>query len=107
MLATSKRVLRSFGGFFDLPTLKNQLAEYEAKMADGKFWDNAQAAQKVIGEANAIRAKLDPLKDLESKVADLNTLKELVLEDASDQAIKEFQSEFDAVAKGLNALEMR
>ena len=107
MSATSKRASRSFGGFFDLPALKTQLADCEAKMADGKFWDNAQAAQKVIGEANAIRAKLDPLKELDQKIADLNTLKELVLEDASDQAAKEFQGEFDAVAKSLDALELR
>ena len=76
-------------------------------MAANGFWDNAQAAQKVIGEANAIRAKLDPLKDLEQKIDDLKTLKELVLEDASDQAAREFQTEFDAVAKALDALEMR
>ena len=73
----------------------------------GRFWDNAQAAQKVIGEANAIRGKLDPLKDLEQKIADLKTLKELVVEDASDAAAKEFQAEFDAVAKSLDALELR
>jgi len=105
--ATSKRASRSFGGFFDLPALKTQLASLETQMADGKFWDNAQAAQKVIGEANAIRAKLDPLKDLEQKIADLKTLKELVIEDASDSAIKDFQTEFDAVAKSLDALELR
>ncbi len=31
----SKRAWRSFGGFFDLPTLKYQLAEFEARMAEG------------------------------------------------------------------------
>ena len=76
-------------------------------MAEAKFWDDPQAAQKVIGEANAVRAKLDPLKDLELKVADLKTLHELVTEDASDQAAKEFQAEYDAVAQVLNALELR
>jgi peptide chain release factor 2 len=99
--------LRSSGGFFDLNSLKNQLAEYEAKMADGAFWDNAAAAQKVIGEANAIRAKLDPLKELEGKVADLNTLKELVQEEGSDSAAAEFQAEYDAAAKGIGELELR
>jgi peptide chain release factor 2 len=102
-----RRASRSSGGFFDLPSLKNQLAEFEAKMADGSFWDNAAAAQKIIGEANAIRAKLDPLKELEGKVADLNTLKELVLEDGSDLSVKEFQAEYDAAAKGLGELELR
>jgi peptide chain release factor 2 len=90
-----------------LPALKAQLAALEVQMADGKFWDNAQAAQKVIGEANAIRGKLDPLKDLEQKIADLRTLEELVIEDASESAAKEFQAEFDAVAKSLDALELR
>ena len=76
-------------------------------MAAADFWNDAQAAQKLIGEANAIRAKLDPLKDLDQKVADLKTLKELVLEDASEQAEKEFHAEFDAAEKPLSALEMR
>src|SRR5260221_7653343 len=107
MSAPSKRAWRSFGGFFDLPALKTHLAGYEAQMADGKFWDNAQAAQKVIGEANAIRAKLDPLQELEQKIADLATLKELVIEDATDQAAKEFQAECDSVEKSLGALELR
>ena len=99
--------MRSSGGFFDLNSLKNQLAEFEAKMADGSFWDNAAVAQKIIGEANAIRAKLDPLKELEGKVADLNTLKELVQEEGSDSAAKEFQAEYDAAEKGLGELELR
>lgn len=107
MSAPSTCAWRSSGGFFDLPTLKNQLAEYEAKMADGKFWDNAQAAQKIIGEANAIRNKLDPLKELETKVADLKTLKELVEEDASEAAAKEFQAEYTVIEKALGALELR
>jgi peptide chain release factor 2 len=76
-------------------------------MAGAGFWDDSQAAQKIIGEANAVRSKLDPLKELEQKVADLKTLHELVIEDASEQAAKEFQTEYDAVAQALNALELR
>ncbi len=76
-------------------------------MAEGSFWDNASAAQKIIGEANSIRAKLDPLKDLEQKIDDLKTLKELTLEDASDAAAAEFQDEFNVAEKALDALEMR
>jgi peptide chain release factor 2 len=76
-------------------------------MAGPRFWDDAQAAQKVIGEANAIRAKLDPLKDLEQKIADLKTMKELVLEDGGEEAAREFQADFDALGKSLDALELR
>ncbi len=76
-------------------------------MAATAFWDDPQSAQKTIGEANAIRAKLDPLKSLDQKIADLRTLTELTVEDASDQAVRELQSEYNATAKELDALEMR
>ena len=76
-------------------------------MAAPDFWNDAQAAQKLIGEANGIKAKLDPLESLDGKIADLKTLKELVLEDGGDAAVKEFENEFAVVAKALDALEMR
>jgi peptide chain release factor 2 len=76
-------------------------------MAEPKFWDDSQAAQKVIGEANAIKGKLEPLKQLEGKVDDLKTLKELTLEDASDHAAAEFEAEYAATEKQLGALEIR
>jgi peptide chain release factor 2 len=76
-------------------------------MAEPKFWDDSQAAQKVIAEANALKGKLEPLKELEGKVADLVTLRELVLEDGSDQSAKEFQAEYDATAKQLGELEIK
>jgi peptide chain release factor 2 len=76
-------------------------------MADGRFWDDPQAAQKIIGEANAIRSKLDPLKEIEQRVADLVTLKELVQEDSTDQSAQEFQTEFDQAAQALGELELR
>jgi peptide chain release factor 2 len=99
--------LRSSGGFFDLPSLKKQLGELETRMAEPKFWDDSQAAQKVIGEANAIKGKLDPLQSITGLVADLATLHELVVEDASDSAAKDFLSEYNAVAKQLGDFELK
>ena len=76
-------------------------------MSAPAFWDDPQAAQKTIGEANAIRAKLDPLKTLDQKIADLRTLTELTVEDASDQAVRELQTEYNTTAKELDSLELR
>jgi peptide chain release factor 2 len=76
-------------------------------MAAPDFWNDAPAAQKLIGEANAIRAKLDPLTELDRKIDDLKTLKELVLEDAGESAARDFENEFAVVAKSLDALELR
>jgi peptide chain release factor 2 len=76
-------------------------------MSENAFWDDPQKAQKTIGEANAIKSKLDPLQSLNGKIADLRTLLELTVEDASDQAVRELQAEYDATAKELDALELR
>jgi peptide chain release factor 2 len=76
-------------------------------MAAPDFWNDTQAAQKVIGEANALRAKLDPLQDLERKITDLKTLRELVVEEGTESAAKEFEGECATIAKALDALEMR
>jgi peptide chain release factor 2 len=76
-------------------------------MGEPKFWDDSTAAQKVIGEANVLKGKLEPMKEIEGKVADLGTLRELVLEDASDSAAKDFQSEYDAIAKQLGDFELK
>ncbi len=76
-------------------------------MAAPDFWNDAQAAQKLIGEANAIKAKLEPLVQLDGRIADLKTLRELVVEDGGDAAVKEFEHEFAATAKSLDALELR
>ena len=76
-------------------------------MTDEAFWNDSTAAQKLIGEGNAIRAKLDPLKEIEGRVEDLKTLRELALEDGSDQAATEFQTDFDAATKALDELELR
>jgi peptide chain release factor 2 len=76
-------------------------------MAAPDFWNDAPAAQKLIGEANAIKAKLDPLAELDGKIADLKTLHELTMEDGGDAAAKDYEKEFAGVAKTLDALELR
>jgi peptide chain release factor 2 len=76
-------------------------------MTDETFWNDSTAAQKLIGEANSIRAKLDPLKEIEGRVEDLKTLRELALEDGSDHAAAEFQSDYARASTALDELELR
>ena len=46
-------------------------------MAGETFWNNQQAAQKVINEANDIRSKLDPLAKFGKQLDDLQVMLEL------------------------------
>src|ERR1017187_2287089 len=60
--------LRTCGGFFDVPRLTQRLAELEAQMTVETFWNNQEAAQKVIAETNDIPGKIDPLARFDQQI---------------------------------------
>jgi peptide chain release factor 2 len=57
--------------------LNQRLAELESQMAGENFWNNQEAAQKVINEANDIRGKIDPLAQFDKQAEDLRVMLEL------------------------------
>jgi protein subunit release factor A len=59
------------------PELNQRLAELEAQMTGETFWNNQEAAQKVINETNDIRGKLDPLARFGKQAEDLQVMLEL------------------------------
>ncbi|MDR2844473.1 MAG: peptide chain release factor 2 [Puniceicoccales bacterium] len=69
--------------FLDVPTRQKQLAQYDHRMSEPDFWTNQQAAQKLIAEANQIKALINPVIAFNVRLEDLRTLAELV-QDAPD-----------------------
>jgi peptide chain release factor 2 len=57
--------------------LNQRFAELEAQMSGETFWNNQEAAQRVINEANDIRGKLEPLARFGKQVEDLQVMLEL------------------------------
>jgi peptide chain release factor 2 len=57
--------------------LNQRLAELESQMAGENFWNNQEAAQKVINEANDIHGKIDPLARFDKQADDLRVMLEL------------------------------
>jgi peptide chain release factor 2 len=104
---TSKHVSRSSGDFFDPAKLTETLEGIEARMAEGDFWNDSQQAQKVIAEANQIKAKLDPLRKFEARLKDLQALGELVAEETSEEGIREIAAEEKTLDHDLNTFEIK
>lgn len=63
--------------FIDLPGAQKRLAEFEAQMASDTFWNNQEAARKVIDESNALKKKAEPLMAFEKRAEDVKVLLEL------------------------------
>ena len=92
-----------------MPTLTRRLAELESRMAAPDFWDHRERAQKDVADVSSIRAKLNPLSSLESRIEDLDVLRELALEEPEDkraEAAAEVLSELDAIEKALDKFEI-
>ncbi|MEO6052637.1 MAG: peptide chain release factor 2 [Chthoniobacterales bacterium] len=99
------------GGIFDLPTLTRNLSEIEARMGEPGFWDNKERAQKDMAEVSALRAKIHPFQSMESRVADIDVLKELTEEetnaDARQQSITEIITEYKSLCADLDRFELQ
>ena len=59
------------------PKLNQRHAELESQMTGETFWNNQEAAQKVINETNDIRGKLDPLARFGKQLEDVQVMLEL------------------------------
>ncbi|HET9524003.1 MAG TPA: peptide chain release factor 2 [Terrimicrobiaceae bacterium] len=100
----------SCGGFFDFSSLTRRLAEVEARMAKPEFWNNKESAQADVEKVSELRGKIQPFLSLESRAADLDVLKELAAEEASENqsaAVAEVRSEYDSLLRDLEKFELQ
>lgn len=84
-----------------------RVKELEARMEAPSFWDDNDAAQKIIADCNDLKAWTIPYNDLKRRFDDIQAL--LPEADAmNDEAlIGELLQEFDRVDQGLSELEVR
>lgn len=78
-------------------------------MAEAGFWDDQTAAQKVINEANRLKALVNPVHLFLEEVADLEAMLELVAESEPDDAteyLPELVSMIEKQLLKLDALEL-
>jgi peptide chain release factor 2 len=90
--------------------LNQRLAELEAQMTTESFWNNQDAAQKVINEANDIRGKLDPLGRFGKQLEDVQVMLELAAaepETMQTQLEVEMTADTDRLLADLDAFELR
>ncbi len=95
--------------FLDVPTAQRQISEFEAQMAADTFWNNQEAARKVIEESNALKKRVEPLIGFERRVEDTRVLLDLgeaEPPDGQEAVQKEADAEAVAVARQLDQFEL-
>jgi len=97
--------LRDSRRVFDFALLSKREAELNKIMAEPGFWDNREKAMKNIGDNKKVLAWLDPIREIERRLEDLNVAVEL-LEDACDEdLLNESIASLSAVDSRLDRLE--
>ena len=79
-------------------------------MAGETFWNNQEAAQKVIGETNDIRGKLDPLAKFGKQLEDLQVMLELAQAEPPEVQMKlqvEVEADTNRFLTELDNFELR
>ncbi|WP_322975121.1 peptide chain release factor 2 [Aporhodopirellula aestuarii] len=85
---------------------KNEkIKSIEAKMSAPDFWDNSEAAQKVVMQLKSLKGVVGPLDDLTESAGDLETLFEMAEEDSSIE--EELRAEIDRLEEVLDDLELK
>lgn len=78
-------------------------------MSDPDFWTQKERAQSDMEEVSSLRGKIQPLLEVEKKIADYEVLVELAAEEAGQgkaQAEAEVRAEHAAIAAALDEIEL-
>ncbi len=95
------------GGIFDLAKKETEVAALEKQMEASDFWNDQEAAQKVIADCNALRAWTTPYADIKQRFEGVQELLPEAFASGDEEMIEEFLGELDAIETSIQDLEIR
>ncbi|RZT21605.1 peptide chain release factor 2 (bRF-2) [Fictibacillus sp. BK138] len=99
--------INDFRGSLDLDAKKARIAELDEQMSAPTFWDDQNAAQVVINEANGLKEQVNEFEELASSYEDLEIAHELVKEEADADMQKELVKDTKELIAKLNDFELQ
>lgn len=92
------------GGFFDPASKQNQLDELEQQISAPGFWDDSEAAQKIVQTRSRIEKSLERQRNFETGVSDAEVLFDFATEDAD--SAKELETLISRLEKETDEAEV-
>lgn len=97
---------RTSGGLFDLETMETDIAEFDHIMADPEFWNDQEAAQKVIKEANEVKTIHQAFRFIETKSEEIDLLLEMLRDEDDEDIREEIESSLEELTKAAEQFEL-
>lgn len=102
-MTASGRELNNSGGFFDVPASREELNKIEAQASVPDFWNDQEAAQKLLQDRSRLEKKIERQEHFESQLDDGGVLFEFAEED--ENSVKELQSLIERLEHELGLAE--
>jgi len=80
-MKTSECGCNSSGGFFDVPSAREELKQIETQASAPDFWNDQEAAQKLLQKRSSLEKKIQRQEQFESQISDAGVLFEFAEED--------------------------
>ncbi|WP_248929452.1 peptide chain release factor 2 [Paenibacillus hamazuiensis] len=106
-LREMSKKLAALRGSLDLDFKLEQIADFEEKMTAPDFWDDNERAQKLIGEANAVKAVVEQFQKLSGEYDDLEVMIELMEEEQDESMAADIEEGTKALVKKLEDFELQ
>lgn len=99
--------MKILGGLFDLDWKRERVKELEQMMTAPDFWDNQNAAQKVINESNNLKNYITDFEGIEERYENMEVSYELVKEEKDQELFDELNEEMTTFLKDINDFELQ
>jgi len=99
--------LKILGGLFDLDWKRERVKELEQMMTEPDFWDDQNAAQKVINESNNLKNYISSFEEIEERYEDMEVSYELVKEEKDQELFDELNEEMTTFLNDINDFELQ
>ncbi|WP_152681113.1 peptide chain release factor 2 [Neobacillus vireti] len=106
-LEKSAKKLVDFRGSLDLENKEARIAELDDVMLQPDFWNDQQAAQTVISEANGLKDQVNEFNELNDSFENLELTYELVKEENDEELRAELETELLLLTGRLNQFELQ
>ncbi|MFH5524243.1 peptide chain release factor 2 [Listeria monocytogenes] len=106
-LEKTAQQIKDFRGSLDLDSMEVRIAELEDQMLDPNFWNDQQAAQKVINESNGYKETYQAFHALEGEQESMEISLELLKEEADEDLQEELEKDIKAYMATISEFELK
>ena len=72
-----------------------------------EFWEDKEKSQAKVAQVAALKGKIIPIRELGARIADLDVLVEMAMEEGDESALEEVRGEVNSIRAALDEVELQ